>query len=86
MPARVYANVTNLVEEALARATDALELADDASLTSRSTAWIEYGYRHWHAEQGREDRIRAYQELAQDEERLQIIQRSTREAVAAGIL
>jgi len=86
MTNRVYANRTDLVEEALARAADALQLEGDASLASRSTAWIEYGYRRWLEEQNREDRIRAYQEMAQDEERLGIIQRSTREAVAAGLL
>jgi hypothetical protein len=83
--ARIYANRTGLVEEALARAPEALELENAAPVARRSTAWIEYGYRRWLEDQAHEEKIRAYQELAGDRERLDIIKRSSREAVEAGI-
>lgn len=83
--ARIYANRTDLVEEALEHAPEALELEDAAPVARRSTAWIEYGYRRWLEDQAYEKKIRAYQELAEDRERLEIIKRSSREAVEAGI-
>jgi len=83
---RVYANLTDLVEEALEHAPEALELEDAAPQARRSTAWIEYGYKRWLEDQAYEEKIRAYQELAEDRERLEIIKRSSREAVEAGIL
>lgn len=86
MPSRVYAPLTPVVEEALEHAPEALDLDDDASAARRSAAWIEYGYRRWREDKDREARILAYQELAEDRERLDIIRRSSREAVAAGLL
>lgn len=83
---RVYATLTRLVEEALEHAPEALELENGAPTARRSTAWIEYGYKRWLEDRYREEKIRAYQELAQDHERLEIIKRSSREAVEAGLL
>lgn len=83
--ARIYANRTGLVEEALEHAPEALELENAAPVARRSTAWIEYGYKRWLEDQAYEEKIRAYQELAEDRERLEIIKRSSREAVEAGI-
>lgn len=83
--ARVYASLTGLVEEALERAPEALELDSSAPVARRSTAWIEYGYKRWLEDQAYEEKVRAYQELAEDVERLEIIKRSSREAVEAGI-
>ena len=83
---RIYAKRTGLVEEAVERAPEALGVAVGASEQIRSTAWIEYGYTRWLEDQRYEEKIRAYQELAEDRERLEIIKRSTREAVEAGLL
>lgn len=82
---RVYATLTDLVEEALEHAPEALELEPGAGASRRSTAWIEYGYKRWLEDREREEKILAYRELAQDQERLGIIKRSSREAVEAGI-
>lgn len=82
---RVYANCTDLVAEALEHAPEALELAEDASIARRSTAWIEWAYKRWLQEQEDELKMRAYKEIAEDRERLELIKRSSREAVEAGI-
>ncbi len=82
---RIYAKRTGLVEEAVERAPEALGVAAGASEQIRSTAWIEYGYTRWLEDQRYEEKIRAYQELAEERERLEIIDRAAQEAVKAGI-
>lgn len=80
---RVYANLTPLVEEMLERAPSELGVDEDASAHVRMEAWLAFAKEAI----GRENRLRAYRELADVEaERLAAIHAANLQAAADGLL
>lgn len=83
MATRVYANRTELVDEMLALAPEALGVAEDASTPVRIEAWLAFA-KEMFAEQRR---LRAYGELADVEaERLAAVHAANVAAAADGLL
>ena len=89
MPAtthRISTVVTPELEEAVEAAPDAQLVDAKAGEAERLRAWAVYGYRIWQAEQEREIKLAAYQELAGDRERHEAIRQSNLQAAEAGLL
>jgi hypothetical protein len=89
MPAakhRISTVVTPELEEAVDAAPDARLVDRNAGEAERLRAWAVYGYRTWRAEQAREIKLAAYQEIAADDARREAIRRSNLQAADAGLL
>ncbi len=84
MSNRLYAKATPLLSEALEAAPRARLVDDAAPNTERLTAWAEYGYQQWLAEQARREKIDAYTSLAADEERQAEVRSRFAKAAKAG--
>ena len=84
MAPRLYAKATPRLVEALEAAPRANLVPDEAPNTERLTAWAEYGYDVWLEEQGRQEKIRAYQAIAADEDRQADVSDRFEAAVKAG--
>lgn len=83
MATRVYANRTDLVEEMLELAPEALGVADDASTPVRIEAWLAFAKEMFEEQR----RLRAYADLADLEaERLAVVHAANVAAAADGLL
>ena len=83
---RVYTSLDDLVSEALERASRSGLVTKEASRSQKLHALVEVANATLRADEEREEKIAAYQELAVDAERAEAIRQANLAAVAAGIL
>lgn len=83
---RVYTPLDELVSEALQRAPRTGLVSDGASAAQKLHALVEFANEALRADEEREERIAAYQELAADTERAAAIREANLAAAAAGVL
>lgn len=86
MTTRVYTSLDPLVEEALDRASRVGLVAENASRAEKLHALVEVANDVLVADEARQEKIVAYEELAADTERAAAIREANLAAVAAGIL
>ena len=84
--ARIYTARDKRVEHALAAATAAGLVAADASNAQKLHALVVYADEQLTAEAERAEKLTAYHELAQDDERLNAIRAGSRLAAEHGLL
>lgn len=83
---RIYATRTPDLEEALAHAEDAAITDATAPDAKKLQGWALYGYQRWQADQRRDEKIRAYEAIGQDDDHLEDVRRFSDLAVDAGLL
>lgn len=87
MAERIYMTMTPLLEEALQAAPEAgiVERAE-APVSRKAQAWALYGYRRWHEDREREEKLAAYEAIGANDDHLDAIRAANKRAVDAGVL
>lgn len=82
---RIYTTRDSEIEAALAAASDAQLVPADAPDTKRLRAWALYGFHSWQAERMETAKREAYDEIAAEEGRGEMLDTLRRQALDAGI-
>ena len=83
--ARVYTELTEELEEALAAAPEA-GLTEKRSASDRLQKWALYGYERWKEDQHEAAKLAAYEELGRDTERLELIRAAAHRSAEVGLI